>query len=71
MRMSIAKFKKSRAELTFVKGTGDSNTIKRDEKKDNNVVQHICFHFLNFILDNSKVKGLTFLPTNKVPISHK
>ena len=34
MRMSIAKFKKSRAELTFVKGTGDSNTIKREEKKD-------------------------------------
>ena len=33
MRMPIANFKKSRAELTIVNGTGDSNTIKRDEKK--------------------------------------
>ena len=31
--MPIVKCKTSRAELTFVNGTGDSNTIKKDEEK--------------------------------------
>lgn len=47
MRMPIANFKKSRAELTIVNGTGDSNTIKRDEKKKM-LRQHICFYFFKF-----------------------